>query len=1013
MAMVNSGEVTIGIDVETAKDILSAKMYESDGSALREQVTNALSHGCGAYHEKFGYTDEVYVDIAIDHGDRTVTIRDNGMGMSRETFKNVYMYFGKKVSKTVNNKRSGMFGLGAVSFYRIASSCIVEVFHRETNEHYTFMTRGKAVTEVLDGNKTMVGGKHDPENNIIGDYGTKTTIYLKENVRIRELIKMIKVVASNYPARTLLHVTNSEGEQSIQTYQQNDQDEEVEFPAVITFEDFVKAKCGETQNYKKVMDDEYVEVYLTDIKAARYGEEIDAYLCRVPLKLELHNFSDNRFVVFMNIKQEKFPGTDDEGNDALCPIPMTNRDRAEKDADEWIDTHINETILSQIKNDYHFTTVDEYRAIPVHWMQKAYNMNKYYDDETTEFVQSMQRILVRRRDTVNGLSKANSPDNMWQVICRHTHIFYHATCHLDSFLSVKHYLTSDEKNPVDHQSICIIGETVEQRKKYEGNNRERYGKQMLTSGDHADRTTFANNGMQSKTKVEEWIVHDFQGLNVLDIKEFKKQHTIKLPKADKPSYDSGAKVWIPTSYDLSISLTEESLENRQLPIENVYWAGDYLKYSDIRSTRLLDIPGGSRARRSTPGNDRLRGGMYGYGLIVAKKYPKSIPKIDVLFEQVEELIDSGEVYTWDIESDKRNTLEAASFGKSIALTEPWNWNQYQRELEPVELDPSDLESGMKVVEKYKDYVILDSEKHLAFTINKSALLRHGVNDNGRYRTDLPNPFLNYGSDESRTGILFCPAKWVHALGLYLVIKHGERIHSTHGEYGNGVLSNKMLVDLKQFSKWTTADADAWTEYHEEKRWNEKMIRWGISKHHLKNATVKRMTQWAKEGLIDKFEKIEWDDKDHPVYESGYVEGNELEDRIKREQVSLVDNAMKLLLDMHPEHQMKRDIIKCGIKKEDCITVNVMRGESAVLPVDKSEYGYKLFIKASKFGNASSHASNPTISTSYITFDDVKIKDGEITYVIKKDINEMLDDNWYYHKNELYRVFMSHEWRNYR
>lgn len=767
----------IGVDIDMAKNIMADKIYESDASALREQYTNALSHGCVAYHEKYGYTDDVYVDITFDHGERTVTIRDNGMGMSKDTFKNVFMYFGNStVSKKDNNKRSGMFGLGAISFFRIASSCIVESYHRETGQHYSFMTRGKNVTEILDGNKIMMGGEHNHDKNIIGDYGTMTKIFLKENVKIKELVNMVKVVGANYPARTLLHVVNSEGEQSIETYQQEDQDEEIEFPAIKTFEDFVKLECsnpaknGEDYRYEKVLDDEHVEIYLTEKPVSHYGEGCDAYLCRVPIKIELSKYNRYHFATYVNIKQEKYLGINDEGEDELLAIPMMNRDRVEQRADEWIDQHLIDTIIPELQTNNHFTTVQEFRDIDSTWMHTRYNMENIYDDDTKSFVQKMRRIRVRRRDLEHGLSKPRDEHDLWEITKIHSHIFYHPTCHSDSFHSVAKFLLN---MGIDRKEICVIGETVKQRGKYDN------GEQKVS----IDSDTWANGGKEQKGMV----VHDFTGLGVIDIKEFKRAHTIKAvkPSYDRPEYDSGAKVWIPTGHGYSISFTEEDLRRKDVKSENVYWAGNYIKYNEIRSTRLvyLEFPYRDTIRVTGKHSEK-------YGLIVAKKYPKSVPKIDELFEHVEDLIDSGEIYIWDVKSDKK-----------IFFEEDWNlekdgklsWHSYKD-------DNGD-------VRDYDDIKIFDSEKSTALTSNNSALIKRGFRST---RHSKINYFDRATTTSPCHGIMFVPSKMVNAAILYFGLKHGKYLNNTK-------FNENELEDLKHFPKWATSDDVEWRSFYEEKR----------------------------------------------------------------------------------------------------------------------------------------------------------------------------------------------------
>ena len=69
MTMNDSKTHDIGVNVQLAKEIMSTRIYESDASALREQYVNALSHGCTAYHDKYGYTDDVFTEIVFDYSE--------------------------------------------------------------------------------------------------------------------------------------------------------------------------------------------------------------------------------------------------------------------------------------------------------------------------------------------------------------------------------------------------------------------------------------------------------------------------------------------------------------------------------------------------------------------------------------------------------------------------------------------------------------------------------------------------------------------------------------------------------------------------------------------------------------------------------------------------------------------------------------------------------------------------------------------------------------------------------
>ena len=130
----------IKINVPMIKELVSDKIYRSDASAFREQYVNALSHGVVAYYREYGYDENRHVRVHFDYGLRKVTITDNGMGMTKNIFSDNFMSFGfSTVGKDTNNTRSGLFGLGAISFFRIAAACIVESWDRKTDERFPSM----------------------------------------------------------------------------------------------------------------------------------------------------------------------------------------------------------------------------------------------------------------------------------------------------------------------------------------------------------------------------------------------------------------------------------------------------------------------------------------------------------------------------------------------------------------------------------------------------------------------------------------------------------------------------------------------------------------------------------------------------------------------------------------------------------------------------------------------------------------------------------------------------------
>ena len=430
---------SIDINEQLVKSIVSDRMYKSDASAFREQYVNALSHGCVAYHTEYGYTDDVYVHVLFDLGHRKVTITDNGMGMSERTFRENFMAFGRStVDENTNNTRSGMWGLGAISFYRIATICIVESKDRKTGEHFAFMTRNTDESEFVS-------------NRTLEHFGTKTEIFLKESVKIETLIDMVRAIAVNYPVKTVIETINAEEEQSINSYHADIGDSYQEFTPIHTFEDYVKESTDSM--YTKIHDDEELEVYLS----TQRREATNAFLCRIPIGMNYHTFG---FYVFANIKQEKRMGIDDRGRERLIEIPKPDRDEITEESEEYFVKKIQDsidTILYKID----VTSYDEFLKSDERWILSGYSVDDKLNPKTREFVSKLRHMVKYRNSS--GIQKRSS--SILDLCASNENIFYHPTLNKSSHDSVSAYLGKDIIT-IDDTGGLPIQDIREYKKKY-------------------------------------------------------------------------------------------------------------------------------------------------------------------------------------------------------------------------------------------------------------------------------------------------------------------------------------------------------------------------------------------------------------------------------------------------------------------------------------------------------------------------------------------------------------------
>lgn len=116
-----SGLESVGLSIDTAglvhlMSVLTNLYSEPRHAVLREYVSNAIDS-----HVKAGGVDRpIEVTLPVTHSDEfMLTVRDYGVGMSKEEIVNVYSRYGNS-TKRDNNDEIGGFGLGAKSALAIA-----------------------------------------------------------------------------------------------------------------------------------------------------------------------------------------------------------------------------------------------------------------------------------------------------------------------------------------------------------------------------------------------------------------------------------------------------------------------------------------------------------------------------------------------------------------------------------------------------------------------------------------------------------------------------------------------------------------------------------------------------------------------------------------------------------------------------------------------------------------------------------------------------------------------------
>ncbi|MCX7125782.1 MAG: molecular chaperone HtpG, partial [Gammaproteobacteria bacterium] len=250
--------LSFGADVNQLLELVAHSLYSNSEIFLRELISNASDAADKLRYETltdaalYENDPELKIWISIDKDNRTVTIRDNGIGMSREEAvanlgtiaKSGTRAFKEKLSTDSEKNDShliGQFGVGFYSSYVVADNVIVRTRRAGTqiNQGVCWESNGKGEFVV---------------NNIdFAPRGTEITLYLKKDMnefldplRLREII-------TKYSDHMVLPIVM----QKIESESEKNKDE-----TVIPEEEVVnQATALWTLPKSEIKDEQYCELY--------------------------------------------------------------------------------------------------------------------------------------------------------------------------------------------------------------------------------------------------------------------------------------------------------------------------------------------------------------------------------------------------------------------------------------------------------------------------------------------------------------------------------------------------------------------------------------------------------------------------------------------------------------------------------------------------------------------------------------------------------------------------------
>lgn len=120
------GNTTVGLQMNMRQllNVLSSSLYKGDilSVATRELLQNSF--------DAVKKVSDPKIQVNFSNYERTLEFKDNGIGMSPETVKDVFLTIGGTAKEGLDEtERSGGFGIAKVQFFTAAEHILVESIH--------------------------------------------------------------------------------------------------------------------------------------------------------------------------------------------------------------------------------------------------------------------------------------------------------------------------------------------------------------------------------------------------------------------------------------------------------------------------------------------------------------------------------------------------------------------------------------------------------------------------------------------------------------------------------------------------------------------------------------------------------------------------------------------------------------------------------------------------------------------------------------------------------------------
>ncbi len=255
-------------------ELMINSIYSNKEIFLRELISNA-SDAIDKYHylslteDKLPKKNDYEILISMDKENKTLTIKDNGIGMTYDELVNSLgtiaksgsLEFMEKLKEANQNTNEidiiGQFGVGFYSAFMVAKKIEVRTRSLYADQGYLFTSTGEETFEIDEINKE--------------DSGTEITLYLRDNNEeyeydrfldewtIKSLVKQYSDYV-RYPIKLLKEKEETEEEQK-ETEEKKDQSETKDQEPIVEYETLNSMTPIWKRNKNELEDKDYNEFY--------------------------------------------------------------------------------------------------------------------------------------------------------------------------------------------------------------------------------------------------------------------------------------------------------------------------------------------------------------------------------------------------------------------------------------------------------------------------------------------------------------------------------------------------------------------------------------------------------------------------------------------------------------------------------------------------------------------------------------------------------------------------------